>query len=246
MPAIRTPHRDVILRVPRAINVPKAVQDDDGQGESSSWSSQQADGTIARQAGAASGSLAPSDSGRSGAFRRSASPVKGRAALGEGEHGEAQAEATARQDEVTASSRYHFASQATSAAEWNSLLIWARRQRGPQWDSATGMWQVDEGSTEYYAFCNDPARHTKLSSARRSGVDGHNGLYGGEGRQDGEQKPFATSEAGAATSTGPAVPRSTTAEVGDGKSMSTSAVPGPLAEDSPPPIGPGGRRSRAR
>jgi hypothetical protein len=35
--------------------------------------------------------------------------------------------------------RYQHAAQATSAAEWNSLLIWARRQRGPQWDAATGM-----------------------------------------------------------------------------------------------------------
>lgn len=26
-----------------------------------------------------------------------------------------------------------------SAAEWNSLLVWARAQRGPQWDAATGM-----------------------------------------------------------------------------------------------------------
>lgn len=26
----------------------------------------------------------------------------------------------------------------TSAAEWNSLLCWARRQRGPQWDESTG------------------------------------------------------------------------------------------------------------
>lgn len=26
-----------------------------------------------------------------------------------------------------------------SAAEWNSLLRWARAQRGPQWDAGTGM-----------------------------------------------------------------------------------------------------------
>lgn len=29
---------------------------------------------------------------------------------------------------------------AEDAAEWNSLLIWARRQRGPQWDTGTGMY----------------------------------------------------------------------------------------------------------
>lgn len=26
------------------------------------------------------------------------------------------------------------------AAEWNSLLTWARLQRGPQWDTGTGMY----------------------------------------------------------------------------------------------------------
>lgn len=28
------------------------------------------------------------------------------------------------------------------AAEWNSLLTWARRQRGPQWDTGTGMYVI--------------------------------------------------------------------------------------------------------
>lgn len=42
-------------------------------------------------------------------------------------------------------------SSSTSCAEWNSLLIWARRMRGPQWDSGVGMWMVDQGSDEYYA-----------------------------------------------------------------------------------------------
>lgn len=37
----------------------------------------------------------------------------------------------------------------TSSAEWNSLLIWARRMRGPQWDSGLGMWMVDSGSVEH-------------------------------------------------------------------------------------------------
>lgn len=31
------------------------------------------------------------------------------------------------------------AAAVSSAAEWNSLLAWARRQRGPQWDEATGL-----------------------------------------------------------------------------------------------------------
>lgn len=47
---------------------------------------------------------------------------------------------------------------ATSSAGWNSLLIWARRQRGAQWDSSTAIWQVDKYSPEYYSFCEDPAQ----------------------------------------------------------------------------------------
>ncbi|KAE8189793.1 hypothetical protein A4X06_0g6211 [Tilletia controversa] len=47
----------------------------------------------------------------------------------------------------------------TSAAEWNSLLIWARRQRGPQWDTGTAVWQVDRHSQEYYSFCANPTQN---------------------------------------------------------------------------------------
>ncbi|KAE8229709.1 hypothetical protein CF326_g5314 [Tilletia indica] len=47
----------------------------------------------------------------------------------------------------------------TSAAEWNSLLIWARRQRGPQWDTGTAIWQVDRHSQEYYSFCSNPTQN---------------------------------------------------------------------------------------
>lgn len=47
---------------------------------------------------------------------------------------------------------------ATSSAGWNSLLVWARRQRGAQWDSSTAIWQVDKYSPEYYSFCEDPAQ----------------------------------------------------------------------------------------
>lgn len=46
---------------------------------------------------------------------------------------------------------------ATSSAGWNSLLVWARRQRGAQWDASTALWQVDKYSREYYSFCQDPA-----------------------------------------------------------------------------------------
>ena len=46
---------------------------------------------------------------------------------------------------------------ATSSAAWNSLLLWARRQRGAQWDASTALWQVNKYSKEYYTFCQDPA-----------------------------------------------------------------------------------------
>ncbi|KAI1797135.1 hypothetical protein LXA43DRAFT_982857 [Ganoderma leucocontextum] len=37
-----------------------------------------------------------------------------------------------------------------SASEWNSLLMTARADRGPQWDVGTQLFQVDEGSELYY------------------------------------------------------------------------------------------------
>lgn len=44
------------------------------------------------------------------------------------------------------------------AAEWNSLLTWARRQRGPQWDTGTGMyvnsqWAYADGKFRTEASC---------------------------------------------------------------------------------------------
>ncbi|KAI9455998.1 hypothetical protein F5148DRAFT_984587 [Russula earlei] len=37
-----------------------------------------------------------------------------------------------------------------SASEWNSLLLTARAERGPQWDVGTQQFQVEEGSSLYY------------------------------------------------------------------------------------------------
>ncbi|KAH7884739.1 hypothetical protein F5I97DRAFT_1938107 [Phlebopus sp. FC_14] len=37
-----------------------------------------------------------------------------------------------------------------SASEWNSLLMTARAERGPQWDVGTQQFQVDHGSDLYY------------------------------------------------------------------------------------------------
>ncbi|KAI9461618.1 hypothetical protein BJY52DRAFT_1259022 [Lactarius psammicola] len=37
-----------------------------------------------------------------------------------------------------------------NASEWNSLLLTARAERGPQWDIGTQQFQVDEGSCLYF------------------------------------------------------------------------------------------------
>ncbi|TKY86376.1 hypothetical protein EX895_004525 [Sporisorium graminicola] len=58
-----------------------------------------------------------------------------------------------RQEEQTV----ELSKAATSSAGWNSLLVWARRQRGAQWDASTALWQVDKYSREYYSFAEHPA-----------------------------------------------------------------------------------------
>jgi hypothetical protein len=60
---------------------------------------------------------------------------------------------TERQEDQTV----ELSKAATSSAGWNSLLVWARRQRGAQWDESTALWQVDKHSREYYSFSADPA-----------------------------------------------------------------------------------------
>ncbi|KAI0694611.1 hypothetical protein BC835DRAFT_998515 [Cytidiella melzeri] len=57
-----------------------------------------------------------------------------------------------------------FAQAIDSASEWNSLLLTARADRGPQWDIGTQQYHVDEHSTLYY----DPTplrEHEKESKA---------------------------------------------------------------------------------
>lgn len=112
MPALRTPRRDVILRVPKMSARPSS---------SSSRPSTSAQNHDSNESGHSN--------------RRSMSPTK----RGPGGFKEAAATGKAEVEETSDGESYQYASQATSAAEWNSLLIWARRQRGPQWDAATGM-----------------------------------------------------------------------------------------------------------
>lgn len=247
MPAVRTSRSDIIIRVPRAINLPKQSKETEEGGDGKE--DQQSADSIAQIASPYN----PEASG-STPSRRSASPVKGgrsedhlRLAV---QTGEANSLGKAKEQNIVPPSRYQYANQATSSAEWNSLLIWARRQRGPQWDSATGMWQVDQGSTEYYAFSNDPARHTKLSFNLHQHPEGDQERQDGNLTQDGmehDSKP-AMHELGSISGSM------------DGhhdfhnnshhfNPSNTTGVPIPIGfndEDSPPPMGPGGRRARAR
>ncbi|GJJ08225.1 hypothetical protein Clacol_002434 [Clathrus columnatus] len=65
-----------------------------------------------------------------------------------------------------------------NASEWNSLLITARAERGPQWDVATQRFMVDYGSTLYF----DPS---PLLGQQESEL--HDETNGGSPRVDGTQ-----------------------------------------------------------
>ncbi|PWN33485.1 uncharacterized protein FA14DRAFT_62726 [Meira miltonrushii] len=248
MPAIRTSRPDIIIRVPRAINLPKQSKEtEDGSGEGKE-DQQSADHTtqIASPYNPEASGSTPS--------RRSASPVKGGRSEDHLRVGPSTGEA--KEQSSIPPSRYQYASQATSSAEWNSLLIWARRQRGPQWDSATGMWQVDQGSTEYYAFSNDPARHTKLSYNLHQHHEADQETQDGNLTQDGMEQDSKASmpEVGSIQGTmdGHHHPghhdfhNNTPFNLSSSAGGAGGSIPIGYNEDSPPPMGPGGRRARAR
>ena len=252
MPAIRTSRPDIILRVPRAINLPKQSKETEESGEGKG-DLQSAD-SITQIASPYN----PEASG-STSLRRSTSPVKGGRSEDQSRTGTSTGET---KEQITLPpSRYQYANQATSSAEWNSLLIWARRQRGPQWDSATGMWQVDQGSTEYYAFSNDPARHTKLSYNLHQHHEGDQEIRDGNLTQDGieqDSKP-SMNELGSISGSmdshhhhqaGPHDfnhhNNNTPFNSSNAAGGSGAPIPVGYNEDSPPPMGPGARRARAR
>lgn len=254
MPAIRTSRSDIIIRVPRAINLPKQSKETE-EGGNGKENQQSADSILQ-----IASPYNPEASG-STPSRRSASPVKG----GRSEDhirnvtsnsGETASSGKKKEQTDVPVSKYQYANQATSSAEWNSLLIWARRQRGPQWDSATGMWQVDQGSTEYYAFSNDPARHTKLSTNLHHHHEGEQDTtQDGNMTQDGIEQDRKSSIADIKTLPAGADNNQLSVPVELQNSNpsfhpSSTAAGAPTSigfnEDSPPPMGPGGRRARAR
>ena len=76
---------------------------------------------------------------------------------------------------------------ATSSAGWNSLLVWARRQRGAQWDASTAIWQVDRYSREYYSFCEHPATTDRSNQPTGTTQEAQgNKLYVPEAEEDDE------------------------------------------------------------
>ncbi|CED84588.1 hypothetical protein [Phaffia rhodozyma] len=69
------------------------------------------------------------------------------------------------------------------AASWNTLLGWARKRRGPQWDASTQMYMVDYLSPSYYqppvasqpVPTNVPASLSSDPSAVMSQIDSPSG-----------------------------------------------------------------------
>ncbi|WWC69499.1 uncharacterized protein I206_103441 [Kwoniella pini CBS 10737] len=53
-----------------------------------------------------------------------------------------------------------------SASYWNSLLISARKSRGPQWDYSLQQFQYDRSSSEYYNHGKDPRPADQQSSIK--------------------------------------------------------------------------------
>ena len=130
MPAVRRPRVDVVLRVPR-----KTV-----------YSVEKAKKIEASKTTAIAGS-----SGLLPAANAMASTIPG-VGVGSSSLPSTQPSTDKEQEgEEDDDSNLAMASYSeTSSAEWNSLLIWARRMRGPQWDSGLGMWMVDRGGEEYH------------------------------------------------------------------------------------------------
>ena len=86
---------------------------------------------------------------------------------------------------------------------------------------------MDEGSSEYYSFGNDPARQTKLSTAT-------------------EEEPSARSVVPPLDASVRAAEEARLDEGEGGEPLVQTAAMAGYSVDDSPPIGPGGRRSRAR
>ena len=70
--------------------------------------------------------------------------------------------------EAMADQRNDAQKAAKSCADWNALLCWAREERGPQFDSSTGLYMVDKASYEGTAYV-EPVPCVRLPSGRSDG-----------------------------------------------------------------------------
>ncbi|KAK0540783.1 hypothetical protein OC835_000490 [Tilletia horrida] len=174
MPRVARPARDVVIRVPKLLPYSKPSAKDgpgaeaDTAGAASSASSSQ-NTAAAAVASHSNGALGPATDAASAAAAAAAAttaaPLSAPATGADGLAAEVGADGSAAdaQDASSAAgalpqTQHSILKGETSAAEWNSLLIWARRQRGPQWDTGTAVWQVDRHSQEFYSFCADPTQ----------------------------------------------------------------------------------------
>ncbi|CCM01407.1 uncharacterized protein FIBRA_03458 [Fibroporia radiculosa] len=104
----------------------------------------------------------------------------------------AQVEAFARADRVRVDIRQTaydsssaLAQAIESASEWNSLLLTARADRGPQWDIGTQQFLVEEYSDLYY----DPTPLLEYQKDGRPAADGEDGLSARNAANDRQDVP---------------------------------------------------------
>ena len=71
--------------------------------------------------------------------------------------------------EAMADQRNDAQKAAKSCADWNALLCWAREERGPQFDSSTGLYMVDKASYEGTAYI-EPVPCVRLRRAALTGA----------------------------------------------------------------------------
>lgn len=127
MPAHRKPIRAIVLQVPLVNPYAKA--------KSKSRDSASTSDTSISNPTQPSTSIQPSDHSTSGATVSSSTLHIPASTTTSGSTADAAApSSSSTEPPPTALDDAH-----ASTAQWNSLLIWARKRRGPQWDAGTGM-----------------------------------------------------------------------------------------------------------
>ncbi|KAK0554746.1 hypothetical protein OC846_000570 [Tilletia horrida] len=164
MPRVARRARDVIIRVPKLLPYSKPSHAPNAAAGHEPGTTDPANATDASASAAqtvvSSGTASGTVAGASSTGASSSKDAGPGALIPQGEPGAAGAEGANGASAAAALPQTQHVNLRgeTSAAEWNSLLIWARRQRGPQWDTGTATWQVDKHSQEYYSYCSNPTQ----------------------------------------------------------------------------------------